>query len=277
MILHQTGLIAKDNEGGNCMKSFKQWFCLLMLVAALLTTSTGIARADGSGNGGSRNSDHKSSSDGGSWYVGLTGGGVFAGGLDDQNFGVSNAGVNAAVTQGFSLGNGPTFGGQVGYDFKGPRVEGEFVWQNVPRPHTTLAVSGTGVKSYNTTLGGSSVDTYSFFVNGYYDFNHQGKVSPYVGVGLGVTSLNAGSVNSGGPILQAPGLNQSVFAYQAKVGVSYKLNDAAHLFLQYRYIGTGSFNYGGADITIGGKTFHMNPVSGTLGNSSVEVGVRVKI
>jgi opacity protein-like surface antigen len=203
-------------------------------------------------------------------------GAAWGGGLSNQSFTVSSGGVTASATQGFSLGSGPSLAGQVGYDFGGPRVEGEFLWQNFNRPSTTVTVTGAAGGPVSASVGGSSVDTYALFLNGYYDFNTNSNLTPYVGAGIGVASLDA-SASSSGVITQSPGLNQSAFAYQAKVGVGYKVSKATTLYLQYRYVGTSSFNYGGARVNIGGSVVNIPSASGSLSNSSVELGVRLKL
>lgn len=210
-------------------------------------------------------------------YLGGTFGGAFGGGLNDQAFTVKNGGVTATVRQGFGLGTGPSIGAQVGYDWGGPRVEGEFLYQDFGRNGTTVGITGKGLKPSVASAAGSNLDTYSLFVNGYYDFNAAGRMNPYVGIGIGGTSLNASTSSASSVIAQAPGLNQSVFGYQFKVGLGYKLCSSSTLFLQYRLTGTAPFNYGGATVSIGGKSIGVGTTSSSLNNSAVELGIRVKI
>ena len=225
----------------------------------------------------SASAEDKGGSDGpAGWYLGASVGGVFPGGLSNQPLTATNGGVTANISQGFNLNTGWSVAGQAGYRWDGPRVEGEFLYQNFGRSATTIAVTGAGLQPFYQTVGSSSISSYSAFVNGYYDFKTRSQFSPYVGAGLGVTWLDSGGQTSSGFTVQTPGLSKSVLAYQAKAGVMYKLSSMTSLFLQYRYMGTGSFSYGGGRVTLGNQVFTVAPKSGSLSNSSLELGVQIR-
>ena len=225
-------------------------------------------------------SDTPKSGDGASrgFYLGGSVGGVFPGGLLNQSFTVAPVGFTASGNQGFSMGTGFSGAAQAGYQFDSARVEGEYLYQSLGRSNTTFTVTPTTAAAVSTTYpaSGTSVSTNSLFVNGYYDFSSKSRWSPYVGGGLGITWLSASSYTTGNTILRTPGLNQSAFAYQAKVGLSYQVSDWTSMFFQYRYGGTAGFKYGGATVTAGTQTFVIPPTSGGLSNHTLELGVRIR-
>jgi opacity protein-like surface antigen len=210
------------------------------------------------------------------WYVGGALGGVFAGGLGNKSFAVQNSGVAVSSTRGFDLGAGLSLSGQVGYIIERIRVEAEVLWQSFGRSNTAVQVQAPATPTFNFSGGGTQVETLSGFVNAYYDFPTAGRFSPYVSAGLGATSIDAATRTFTAEGIRTPGLDQTVFAYQAKLGLSYATNDRSSAFLQYRFNGTGSFDYGGATVTAGGQTFAIPPASGSLSNHSVEAGLRFR-
>lgn len=201
-------------------------------------------------------------------------GGVFAGGLTDQSFTVGASGSTASATQGFTLGSGFSGAAQGGYQFDRARLEGEFLWQNFGRNGSTFTTTLPGAAPSTFSLAGTRVDTYSGFLNGYYDFPTKSRLSPYLGAGLGITWVDAAVQSGPGGVVRTPGISQSAFGYLARAGLSYRMGDASALFLQYRYTGSSGFHYGGATVTVGGQTFAVPPVSGGLSNHAAELGLR---
>jgi len=211
------------------------------------------------------------------WYVGGSLGGVFAGGLRDKPFTVGSNGTTASADQGFSLGTGWSGGAQGGYQFGTTRLEGEFAWQNYDRNSTTFTATVPGAVPNNFTVMATAIDTYSAFLNGYYDFPSHTKFSPFVGAGLGVTWLDAAVRSGPDGVVRTPGLAQSAFAYQAKAGLSYHVTDTATAFFQYRFTGTAGFHYGGATASVGNQTYAVQPATGNLSNHALELGLRWRL
>lgn len=222
------------------------------------------------------------------WYVGGSAGAVFPGGVSTQGTTVNNATPTVAATttatifQGWAPQTGWGLGLQGGYDFNGPRVEGEFLYQSYGRPSTVATATVNGV-SGSHSVGNGGMSTYGILLSGCYDFKNTSKVTPYLGAGVGVASITAGgtssvyAVGNGTAAFTTQGISATVFAYQAKAGIAYSVNPATNVFLQYRYLGSSNFNYGGATLTAGGRNFVIAPASGHLSNSSVDVGVRFKL
>lgn len=213
------------------------------------------------------------------WYAGLSAGVALPSGLPNSNILANTPPALFNISQGYKLGSGLSLGVQGGYEFaSGFRAEAEFLYQNMSRNATVVSVTPVLGATSTRSYGGSQLDTYSGFINGYYDFNKGvHKLSPFVGAGLGFTHLNASAaVRNETVTVQTPGVDTTVFAYQAKAGVSYSLNAKTALFLQYRYMGTAGFPYGSARITAGTTVVNIPTISNSLSNSSVELGARFK-
>lgn len=81
--------------------------------------------------------------------------------------------------------------------------------------------------SYRRT---SDLDLYSLMGNAYVHLPIKGKLSPYIGGGLGVAYSDSGAIDS-----------DATLAYQAMAGVDYSISEKGTLFGGYRYFGTTDF------------------------------------
>lgn len=119
---------------------------------------------------------------------------------------------------------GFAFLGAFGFDFNDVssygrvRVEGELGFRENDAESQNLG--------FFTLQSGSDVDQTSFMANAYHDFLPGSKFRPYLGLGIGLVSSDA-SGNAGG--------SSTDFAYQAMIGLSYKLNRKWALDGEYRY------------------------------------------
>src|SRR5476651_887992 len=115
---------------------------------------------------------------------------------------------------------GYSFGGMVGYDFVGPRVALEGLYNN-----SKSTVSGGGIQAF-----GATKDEIAAMANIYYDFNAGGTWVPYIGAGVGVAFEKVSALG-----LQD---NTTAFAYQGIVGVGYNIDPTWRVNLEGRYFGT---------------------------------------
>jgi opacity protein-like surface antigen len=113
----------------------------------------------------------------------------------------------------------PGFSGEVGlgYEFKPLRLE------------LTYALDASNLEGYNNVSGkyfkyvqGGQTRKNSAFASVYWDLLASKRLSPYVGVGMGLTFLNVGAFSD--PGLSYQGYSKSLFGYQAKAGLSYAIN-----------------------------------------------------
>lgn len=164
------------------------------------------------------------------WYVRGDLGGAFQGEVDGTPKLKADNGWAGAVGGGYNLGNGV-------------RAEGELVY----------------LKSDLKGVAGGDAKTLGAFANVYYDFNRTGTWQPFIGGGLGFAQVKADS--------RTIDDDDTGFAYQAKAGVAYKINDKWTGEVAYRYLGV-------TDVTLGSGP---GKVDGDFNSQAVTVGVRYKI
>lgn len=90
---------------------------------------------------------------------------------------------------------------------------------------------GVSVANLVATDNGE-VDTATYMLNAFYDFDLGMPLTPYVGLGLGNTTFDV-RYNPGGVEVIDDESNE--FTWQLMAGASYALNDAATLFASWRY------------------------------------------
>jgi opacity protein-like surface antigen len=169
---------------------------------------------------------------------------------------------------------GFTAGAGVGYRFPfGLRAEGELGYLWVP------------LKRQDGVDVDGSMKSYLLMANAYYDFAFPflGPFRPYVGGGLGAARVNDDHQIVAHSVLTSVGLCASscpppkididkwrtAFAYQARGGVIYDVNEWLDLSLGYRYV-----HIDGGHYHIGLAVRPVN--SGAQNNHSVELGFAVK-
>ena len=193
----------------------------------------------------------------GGFYIGAEGGlnwllnSSFTGIVTVPGVGSLSTGINANYDMGWLA------GGVIGYDFLGPRVELEGVYRSNNGNLSLPGVAGS-VNGY--------VNQVSVMANAYYDFMAGQTIVPYVGAGLGVAFLTAGT--SGGSA------GATAFAYQAIAGVGWNVNEQFRINLEGRYYGTTAPNYNYAG-SVAGIPYQLN---GTIPNNnfSLMVGFQLK-
>jgi opacity protein-like surface antigen len=134
-----------------------------------------------------------------------------------------NSTTNASFNTGWAV------GGFVGYDFVGPRLELEALYHdNKGSANSVVPIGGVGtLRVINNDLDAQQT---SVMANLYYDFFANQPLTPYVGAGAGIAFIS----RSG----QLTRTNDTEFAYQAIVGVGYKVAPNVRLNLDGRYYGT---------------------------------------
>lgn len=149
------------------------------------------------------------------WYVRGELGSAFEGQLDADSSVDFDDGLLASVA--------------IGRDYLfGLRAEGELLYID-----TDIKGSADGDAS---ALG--------VFANAYYDFNRGGRIQPFLGAGIGMAKVdfNDGLVDD----------DATEFAYQAKAGLAYKINDQMTADLVYRYLQVTDLKFGSGSSTIEG-------------------------
>ena len=133
-------------------------------------------------------------------------------------------------SDGVTYKTGVPFGGAIGLKQEAFRVE------------AALGYQSNDVKTFEGDADpGSSVSTFTYMVNGYYDVDVKSKsISPYVMAGLGGASITA--KNAADILHPAEEISTSVFAWQIGAGIGVKATDNLTVDLGYRYLKPSKFS-----------------------------------
>lgn len=147
------------------------------------------------------------------------------------------------------------------------RWEGEFLYQQMRRDisgsydwreiDATTAVIFAGNTDNPLRQTSSTVNLYSFMMNGYFDFKNCSPLTPYIGAGIGVSWIHSDGnmannflvINISDPPLSSvsptrefsPGLYGNALAGQFKAGLAYQVTCNTSIALQYRLFATNKF------------------------------------
>ena len=127
---------------------------------------------------------------------------------------------------------GAVLGVAAGYNFGNVRLEGEFGYAKNDMDEITVHGFGSGSVSGDVT-------SYSFLVNGYYDFVNTSPLTPYISAGVGFARLDAS--------LEGDDADDDVLAYQLGAGVGYAVNEKVTIDLKYRYFATDDPKFDGTE------------------------------
>ncbi len=181
--------------------------------------------------------------------VALTGGGSAmaqdAGWYVRGDLGGSTSGEFDADAAPIDLDSGWVVAGGAGYAFSnGVRTEGELLYMS----------------NDLDSVSEGDIATLAAFANLAYEFNSRNRIRPFVSAGVGFAQVNYddGVVDD----------DDIGFAYQAKAGVAYDINERMTAELAYRYMNVTDVEFGS-----GGAS----PISGDYDNQTVTVGLRYKL
>ncbi len=94
---------------------------------------------------------------------------------------------------------------------------------------------GATVGAVVASPDGDSIESTSLFANLYYDFNREGRISPYLGAGLGYSDVSVTYRPSGVSIIDD---SEGKFAYQLKAGATWSISERIGLFGEAAYRAT---------------------------------------
>jgi opacity protein-like surface antigen len=170
------------------------------------------------------------------WYVGLTGSVGF---LTDSDVAGAGAGIHRGLTYGTGWGAGASLGYMPATDteiLRDMRFEGEIYYHknNIEDIKTTGA----------TISGLNGVASTSYMFNAYYALPTAGALKPYIGGGLGVTTLDLSTVSG----LGNTNTSDTKLSYQGMAGVAYSFASVPDVewTLGYRYLGMRKASYASA-------------------------------
>lgn len=150
--------------------------------------------------------------------------------LNDSDF--SDSGVTGKFSFDSGLGVTAALGSSIG---SSGRAEIEFAYRS--NDMDSLTVDGIGTASIN-----GEVTSLSLMGNAYYDIKNDSRFTTFVGAGLGFANIEAeiDTLNIGSE-------DDTVFAYQAMLGVGYAATEKVNIDLQYRYFATTDPDFAGLD------------------------------
>jgi len=139
-------------------------------------------------------------------------------------------------------------GGAVGVKLSNFRFEFELGYSQVDAD--TLEVTndaGIGVLLGLGSLTGltialdGDVNTLSYMVNAYYNFENKTNFTPFVGFGIGGVTVEYNDITTSGVLLFDD--SDTVFAYKVGGGLDYKISESLYLFGNYHYLATTDLGF----------------------------------
>ena len=129
----------------------------------------------------------------------------------------------------FDAGTGWELG--LGYDFG--RFRSELSYGNSKNDIKSISAKINGTSADSSASGDLNIN--SILINGYLDFpiGEQKKLAPYLGAGIGGSKLDIDNITVDGEELESA--NTWLFGYQAKLGLSYSLNEKLNIFGEGTY------------------------------------------
>lgn len=121
----------------------------------------------------------------------------------------------------------------VGYDFGPVRTEVSFIYNNASADSVSVSVGRFGITE---PVSGGNINTLSTMASVYIDIPTKSRWVPYVGGGLGYTTISFENAS-----------NKGVLGYQAKVGLSYLADKKTDIFVEGVYQGTSNFSIDSVD------------------------------
>ena len=156
--------------------------------------------------------------------------GVFGGYVAPQNMNWSSKVTGASAD--FSLDSSGMVGLKLGYILPQARaVAFEFEWNYMFQQNMPAQNAGAFTESGNVALN-------NFLVNLILRYP-EGKIHPYVGGGIGGSSVNIQNTEAlGGAVVNVANETATAFAWQLLAGVNFELAPNLSADLGYRYLGT---------------------------------------
>ncbi|MGD9830418.1 MAG: outer membrane protein, partial [Hyphomicrobiaceae bacterium] len=121
----------------------------------------------------------------------------------------------------------------------------------------------------------ANIESYTMMVNAYFDLGTWGRITPYVGAGIGMAYNRVDKVYfTNNPALTGiiSGDSDLSFAWSLMAGLSFRLTERAILDVGYRYMDLGRAASGRADVT--GTFVNPRAYFDDLGSHEVKVGLR---
>jgi len=156
-------------------------------------------------------------------YAGISGNAVFVSDIDIDN-------IELQFDSGFGIG---LIGG---YDFGRYRVEGELTYRKNDVDQIEIESQSAG-----SIDADGDISTTSFMVNGYLDYENKTPITPYVGLGLGISIISFNDITIAG--IDFVDDDAARLAAQLSAGLGYSVSDSLIIDLGYRYMITDEIDF----------------------------------
>ena len=172
------------------------------------------------------------------WYVGVDGGAMIVEDFD-LDIGVNENAASIEADKGYD------FGGVVGYDFGGFRLESEVSYREADLDSISVAAGGIPVNAGTLPLSNGDFETagdanaLSFMVNGLLDFGNDDGLQGFVGGGVGVARVDVHNTLAAPTWLDD---SDTGFAWQALAGIRAPISDSWDVGLKYRFFNADKVN-----------------------------------
>jgi opacity protein-like surface antigen len=128
--------------------------------------------------------------------------------------------------------------GALGYNFPDNNFRAEAAFGYRQAAIDDLTFSGGSVSSLGGKLDGD-ISAFTGMLNGYYDVDLGGRVTPYIGAGIGFANVTFDlDVSVPALVLTVVDDSDFVFAYQALAGIAWHFAKNTALTIGYSYLGT---------------------------------------
>lgn len=136
----------------------------------------------------------------------------------------------------------PSFGGALGFKLSNNlRLEAEI-------GYTNQDISALESNIGNSSSVSGDVEAITFLLNGYYDFDLDLPVIPYIGAGAGLGYFDANVNDNGTGLVQNNSGDDLNFIYQVSGGLKYPINEDINLRGAYRYLGSADIGFDQTEI-----------------------------
>lgn len=162
------------------------------------------------------------------WYAGAFGGVALSGN--------AKADIKALSSTSYKLKEKTSYGGglALGYRFNEMRAELQASYQTAD--NDDIKMNGASVAAANFD---GHLNSWNFMLNGYYDFSTDWVVEPFVGLGLGMSSVDTKlKMTTGNRLVEK---TKTSLSYQGILGARYPVSDNVDLSLEYRYFTVSKF------------------------------------
>ena len=177
----------------------------------------------------------------------------------------------------------PNISAAIGFDFSkiskiNARAELEYTYKDKANFSPTInrfEITNMGTTTTDYSPAGQQVllnqlKSQALMLNGYYDFKNSSKLTPYIGVGLGLTHVKNKQSLVGLPE-ESFSDTDNHFTWSAGAGVAYNVTENVAFDLGYRYVDAGKMKFKNSNILGSGESIET---TADLVSSDYSFGIR---